>query len=62
MYPKNDELLEKSIRTLEMLTHQYKPTGINLYAEEEKLIENYLSLERQNNYDLGLIGDDAEEQ
>ena len=45
-----------------MLTHQYKPTGINLYAEEEKLIENYLSLERQNNYDLGLIGDDAEEQ
>ena len=45
-----------------MLSFEYQPRGINLYAEEEKLIQNYLSLERQNNYDLGLINDEDEER
>ena len=44
LYPSSDETIEKSIKCLEMLQYEYKPQEINLYAEEEKLIENYLSL------------------
>jgi hypothetical protein len=35
------------MKAIEMLSHIYKPKLINLYAEEEKLIENYLGLEKR---------------
>lgn len=37
-----------------MLQFEYKPKEVNLYEEEEKLIENYLNLERKNNEEAGL--------
>ena len=44
-----------------MLQFEYKPKEINLYEEEEKLIENYLNLERKNNEEAGLYEDPEEE-
>ena len=48
LYPKNEEIVEKSLKCYEMLVFKYKPKITNHFEEEEMLIENYLKLEMKN--------------
>ena len=39
--------MDKAIRCLEMLIFKYEPKIVNVFEEEEALIENYLNMERK---------------
>lgn len=38
LYPNSEQVIDKTIKAVDMLNHVYKPKQKNLYEEEEKLI------------------------